>query len=155
MSGTVASVFLCNAVLNTRPGTLMTKVEYQLGDNLKATNGNSSREIPREKPCQQGRVERCDDAPGSCLAGTAPSTLFTFTFLRRHAPSDPRPPPFMQEIEHHFGYNFSDGNVGRGLQHITVINLTSKERAEVGDNQPGQHKRIESADDPPGHSFCC
>ena len=68
MSATVGSWFLRNAVLNTRPGTLMTKVEYQLGNNLKATNGNSSRKVPREEPCQQGCVERCDDAPGGCLA---------------------------------------------------------------------------------------
>ena len=155
MSATVGSWFLRNAVLNPRPGTLMTKVEYQLGNNLKAANGNSSRKVPREEPCQQGCVERCDDAPGGCLDGTAPSALFAFAALRRHAPSDPRPTPFMQEVEHHFGDNFSDGNVGRCLQRITVINLTSKEWTKIGDNQPGQHQCIESAYDPPRHSFGC
>ena len=68
---------------------------------------------------------------------------------------NPRPPPFMEKVERHFGDNFSDGNVSCCLKRVAVIDLTSKEWTEIGDDQQGQNERIKSAYDAPSHSFRC
>ena len=131
----------------------MEEIEDQLADNLQTADGNGGCQIAGEKPRQESRVERRNYAPGGRLAGTAPSTLLPLAILGRNVPSHLRPTAFVKEVEHHLGDNFSNGNVGRSLKRFTVAALVAEQRANIGDNQPRQHQRVECADDTPKQSL--